>query len=426
MSMTRRGYLKGIIVAPVAASIGPVFGAARAEATTIDAGQFRLEFRASNTYGDFSSLNAGLATKLPTITADRVIANTNRDAKRLLGAPSAVGAFQAGFAWDGGDQAVPYWIPQGITTSADSYSNGLYPVAGSNRIVAVSWYFESDPDGDGVDEYSLDKGMRLSLVNYNNPAVPTYRHILLVEPIMTSSGDYSFKPVRRHAGGIAWYGNLLYVVDTKQGFRIFDLNQIFQVSTTESEICGRHDDGSYHGYGYEYVLPQSGAYDNRGTVLRFSTMGLDRASTPDSLVISEYSKAGTVVYDDGDYSGNHDTAIYTPKIVRWDLNYTNRLLASHVATEAVTVRQQKIQGVVSRGSRHYLSVSSGPSMGGTLRTLTSASSAADFVCNLSVGCEDLSYHPSTTSGWTFGESVIWNISEYANERYVYAVRADGS
>ena len=32
-----------------------------------------------------------------------------------------------------------------------------------------------------------------------------------------------------HGGGIAWYGNLLYVVDTDDGLRVFDLKHIYQV-----------------------------------------------------------------------------------------------------------------------------------------------------------------------------------------------------
>ncbi|MEU3615322.1 hypothetical protein ABZ725_23780 [Streptomyces sp. NPDC006872] len=75
-------------------------------------------------------------------------------------------------------------------------------------------------------------------------------------------------------------------------------------------------------------------------------------------------------------------------------------------------------------SRH--AVSNGPSGTGALRTFASGAPAASAVCDLAVGCEDLSYHSSGASGWTYGESVIWNVSEYPDQRYVYAVRADGS
>ncbi|MGW0769491.1 hypothetical protein [Streptomyces sp. NPDC002676] len=425
MTTTRRTILKGLTAAPFVAATSSLLAPAVAEAATIEAGQFSLTSRTSNGYGEFADLAAGLATRLTKVDATTVIADTNRSATHLTSAPSTVEAFATGFAWDSGDQAVDYWIPQGVTTSADAYGNGVYPAGGNNRVVLVSWYFETDPDGDGVDNYALDKGLRLTLVDYTTSTSPTYRHALLVEPVKTGTGEYSFNPIRKHAGGIMWYGNLLYVVDTYKGLRVFDLNTLFKVATTETEVCGLHTDGSYYGYGYQYVLPQSHAYDNAGTYLRYTTIGLDRASTPDSLVVSEYSLSGTVDYTDGTFNGT-GPGTTTPKVVRWNLDYTDRQVASLTASEAVTVAQQKIQGVVSRNSKHYLATSAGPSTKGSLRTFNSGDSTATNVCDLAIGCEDLSYHSSGASGWAYTESVIWNLSEYAGKRYVYAVHADGS
>ncbi len=142
-------------------------------------------------------------------------------------------------------------------------------------------------------------------------------------------------------------------------------------------------------------------------------------------MISEYSKSGTVDYTDGDFNGTVALTT-TPKVVRWELDYTDRHLASLTAKQAMTVAQQKIQGVVSRKDKHFHAVSDGPGAKGTLRTFNSGGSTASVVCDLAVGCEDLSYHSSGASGWSFAESVIWNVSEYTGRRYVYAVRADGS
>lgn len=423
--MTRRAIIKGMAAAPFIGAAGSVLSASPAQAATIDAGQFTLTSRSSNSYGEFADLSAGLATKLPKVDAATVIADVNRSATHLTSAPSTAEAFETGFAWDSDDQAVDYWIPQGVTTSADAYGNGNYPEGGNNRVVLASWYFETDPDGDGVDEYAIDKGLRLTFVNYNNASAPKYRHVLLVEPVKTATGEFSFNPIRKHAGGIMWYGNLLYVVDTYKGLRVFDLNTLFKVPLTEKDVCGLHTDGSYYGYGYQYVLPQSAAYDNAGTYLRYTAIGLDRASTPDSLVVSEYSLSGAVSYTDGTFNGT-GVGTTTPKVVRWNLDYTDRQLGSLTATEAVTVSQQKIQGVVSRNSKHYLSASDGTSTKGTLRSFTSGASTAGAVCDLVIGCEDLSYHSSGASGWAFSESVIWNLGEYVNKRYVYAVHADGS
>ncbi|MEW2252877.1 hypothetical protein AB0907_36830 [Streptomyces sp. NPDC006975] len=424
MNMTRRAILKGMAAAPFAAAAGSALFPAVAEAATIDASQFGLAYRTGNSYGEYADLTAGLATKLTTVDATAVIADGNRSATRLTSAPGTVQAFAAGFTWESGDQTVDYWIPQGVTTSADAYGDGLYPSNGSKRVVLVSWYFETDPDGDGVDEYPIDKGIRLTFVDNTNAAAPVYRHVLLVEPVKTSSGAYSFNPIRRHAGGIMWYGNLLYMVDTYKGLRVFDLNTLFKVDTAEKDVCGLHTDGNYYGYSYQYVLPQSAAYDNTGKYVRYSAIGLDRASSPDSLVVSEYSVSGSVDYTDGTFSGS-GVATTTPKVVRWNLDYTNRQISSLTASEAVTVAQQKIQGVVSQNSKHYLSTSNGSSAG-SLRTFTSGASTASTVCSLSVGCEDLSFHSSAATGWAYSESVIWNLSEYAGKRYVYAVHADGS
>ncbi|MGW0739561.1 hypothetical protein ACWD3I_06540 [Streptomyces sp. NPDC002817] len=426
--MTRRAIIKGIAAAPFVGAAGSVLAPTAAHAATINASQYSLTSRSSNSHGQFAVLAAGLEASLTKVDATAVIAGANRSADVLSSAPSTSEAFQAGFKWDTADQEVDYWIPQGVTTSADAYGNGLYPEGGSNKVILVSWYFETDPDNDDVDEYSLDKGMRLTFVDYNNPAAPKYRHVLLVEPVRTSTGAYSFNPVRKHAGGIMWYGNLLYVVDTFKGLRIFDLDTLFTVATAEKDVCGLHTDGQYYGYGYQYVLPQSHAYDNAGTWLRYSAIGLDRASSPDSLVIGEYSLAGVVDYEEpGDpFNGSTKPTNTVPKVVRWELDYTDRHPASLTATEAVTVAQEKIQGVVSRKTKHYLSVSDGPSGAGALRTFTSGANSASTVADLAVGCEDLSFHSSGASGWSYSESVIWNASEYVNKRYVYAVRADGS
>lgn len=424
MTMARRAIIKGMAAAPFVGAAGAVLSPSTAHAATIGRTQFRLAARASNSHGRFADLNTALTARLTKVDARTVLADADRRARRLTAAPSTARAFQAGFAWDSADQTVPYWIPQGVTTSADAYTSGYY--GGTNKAILVSWYFESDPNGDKVVDYPLDKGMRLTFVNYNNAAAPTYRHVLLVEPVKTGSGAPSFRPLRKHAGGIAWYGDFLYVVDTYKGLRIFDLRTLFKVATTQKDVCGLHTDGQYHGYGYQYVLPQSYAYDNAGKYLRYSSIGLDRASNPDSLVISEYSTAGTVSYAEDGFTGTGRPSTSVPKIVRWPLNQSSRYLSSLTPTEAVSVRQRKIQGVVSRNSKHYLSVSDGPSGKGTLRTFASSASTASTVTNLAVGCEDLSFHSKDATGWKYGEHVIWNVSEYARTRYVYAVRADGS
>lgn len=427
MSMSRRTIIKGMAAAPFATAAGAALAPATAEAATITPGQFTLAERTSNASGPFADHLAGLAQRLPRAQISDVLAVANREATRLSSAPAGVGGFSHGFTWNTGDQDAVEWIPQGITTSADALGAGLWP-AGGKRVVLVSWYFETDPDGNGTDDFPLDKGIRVTFVDYTSAAAPVYRHVLLVEPVRGAGGTFTYEPVRKHAGGIMWYGNRLYVVDTYKGLRVFDMDSIFEVSTGLPDACGRQADGSYHAYDYRFVLPQCGAYDNTGTLLRFSAIGLDRASSPDSLTVSEYATSLTspvVDYSGTGWNGN-GTKVDLPKVVRWPLDYTTRALASTTATEAVTVKQGKIQGVVSRQSRHYLSQSNGPSSNGYLKTVVSGTDVPSTVVRLGVGSEDLSFHSGTATDWAYRESVIWNLSEYAGRRDVYAVFADGS
>ncbi|MCX5009990.1 hypothetical protein OG765_03170 [Streptomyces sp. NBC_00555] len=427
MTMSRRTIIKGMAAAPFVTAAGAALAPATAEAATITPGQFTLAERTSNASGAFADHIAGLARALPRAQIADVLAVANRDATRLSSAPAGVGGFSHGFTWNTGDQDAVEWIPQGITTSADALGAGLWP-AGGKRVVLVSWYFETDPDDNGVADFLIDKGIRVSFVDYTSAAAPVYRHVLLVEPVRGAGGTFTYEPVRKHAGGIMWYGNRLYVVDTYKGLRVFDLDSILEVSTGLPDACGLQSDGSYHAYDYRFVLPQCGAYDNTGTLLRFSAIGLDRASSPDSLTVSEYATSLTspvVDYSGTGWNGN-GTKVDLPKIVRWPLDYTTRKLAATTATEAVTVKQGKIQGVVSRQSKHYLSQSNGPSSNGYLKTVTSGTDVPSTVVRLGVGSEDLSFHSGTTTDWAYRESVIWNLSEYAGRRDVYAVFADGS
>ena len=72
--------------------------------------------------------------------------------------------------------------------------------------------------------------------------------MLLVEP----SGN-SFKPISTHAGGLAWYGDKLYVADTK-GLLVFD-TRYFLDATKSPEAIDQ---------GYRWVLPQVGEYAQNG------------------------------------------------------------------------------------------------------------------------------------------------------------------
>jgi hypothetical protein len=74
---------------------------------------------------------------------------------------------------------------------------------------------------------------------------------MLVEP----SADDNFKEVPVHAGGIVWYGDALYVVDTDNGLRVFNVSNIWAVGAGDG-VGKDATTGKYSANNYAYVLPQ--------------------------------------------------------------------------------------------------------------------------------------------------------------------------
>lgn len=130
------------------------------------------------------------------------------------------------------DQNTSKWVPQGISSTADALDAGTYE--GKDGWI-VSWHRDDD------------KSVRVTFVNRANDK---YRHALLVYP----DADDDFKEVPVHAGGIMWYGDTLWVVDTKNGIRVFDMNNIWEVGSGDK--VGKNSPGKYSAAGYKYVIPQ--------------------------------------------------------------------------------------------------------------------------------------------------------------------------
>jgi len=183
-----------------------------------------------------------------------------------------------GFRWNRHDTSTHEWWPQGITTSSDS---GAPLLAGESRVLLASWYRR-----DGADP---DTAARVSVVDLG-PAGraadrPAYEHVLLVEAVRDPvSRAARHRQVRAHAGGLAWWGDLLLVADTRTGLRIFDLRDIV-----------RQEPHSPDTHGCRYLLPQCGRWTAAAgegvQPLRWSFCSLDRTAIEgDSLVAGEYSK----------------------------------------------------------------------------------------------------------------------------------------
>ncbi|MFD0274857.1 hypothetical protein ACFVHB_13290 [Kitasatospora sp. NPDC127111] len=199
MTMPRRTIIKGMAAAPLAAVAGAVFAPAVAEAGTLTPGQFTLAERVGNSHGRYVDLVAGLARAPPTATVADVLAGANRDARHLAAPPSGVGAFQDGFAWNPGDQGVEEWVPQGVTTSADALGSGGWS---GKRVVLVSWYVDTDPNGDGTPDFPVTKGVRVSFVDCRGAAARG-RHLRFTRTTSAVSSAAGTTPVLS-ASGARW------------------------------------------------------------------------------------------------------------------------------------------------------------------------------------------------------------------------------
>lgn len=377
----------------LAAAAAVTTTATRAEAaTTLTAANFRLAKTATATTA-ISKLDAAL----PNVSVATVVGSANRDMNPCAsGLPQVVKSW----CWQSDDANTTSWYPQGVSSSADAYTEATYD---GKQVLLTSWYDHAD-DG-------LDKGTRISFVDASDPADPDYRHVLLVEPYVRSDGSGSFRAVPVHAGGIAWYGYHLYVVDTWNGLRVFDMRHLWQVSTGDSSKIGRQSDGTYHAFDYQYVLPQAFRYTDSTAggypAFRHSSIALDRTSSPDSIVMTEYRNS------------TDEAAGQQARVVRFGLDYTNRLLRTSSdglahATQAYDVDTNSLQGGIAVDGRFYFSQSDGTGNPGDLLRFTPASSLTWFYDDLPVGTEDLSLWGPRDELWTLGE--------HPGQRSVVAVR----
>jgi hypothetical protein len=313
------------------------------------------------------------------------------------------------FCWDDTDSTASYWVPQGVSGSSDADDDGLW---GLDKVLAVAWYYDQGKAGT-----TATRGARVSFVDR---MIGRYRHVLLVEP----TGTNDFKAVPVHAGGLAWLGRYLYVTDTSRGLRVFDMERILEVSTDAPDLIGRHGD-DYHAFGYRYVLPQVASYRQavvpatpcapQDSALCFSSLALDRSSTPDTLVAGEYR------------DGRSDSpAVDGGRVVRYRVAADTRKLAltagKAVPYDAVTIPKSNVQGVQTWNEHYYLGRSSATQHS----FLFSANRDAPVsTYSWAVGGEDL-YHEhgaGNTAGkvWTATEHAYDSAGTLIDKRTVFAV-----
>jgi hypothetical protein len=287
----------------------------------------------------------------------------------------------AAFAWNAEDSRTRAWVPQGVTTSADARPDGTVH---GREVVATSWY---SPTVAGHTE-----GARVTFVDVT-ASTPRYRHVLLVKPWRhAATGHVATRPVAVHAGGLVWYGDLLYVASTYGGLRVFDLRDLVRVDPTSSG-------------GHAYLLPQCYAYEPESEAsarMRYSFASLDRTSTPHSLLAGEYGR------------GRAPT-----RIARFCLDSSTTHLAATNGTarpmEAFRLDVRSMQGVACLGSTYVVTASHGPRGRGDLWVGDPSAGFRRHRWALPAGPEDLSTWPA--------RDLLWTLTEWPGRRRVLALCA---
>ncbi|TYK46017.1 hypothetical protein [Actinomadura decatromicini] len=402
MMIKRRTLLKGMAAAPAVFALGSTLDGAGAlagpsprtsllDVTYPPKDNFGLVFMEKPLDRDitWADLVKALKRTLPSRSVDQVLDSANRhgtDGGLPDNPPRADHWF-----WQDGDRNDDNWVPQGLTTSADYHQDGKY---NGREVQLASWY----------SRHATNKGVRVSFVDMTDPSKPAYRHVLLVEPtgsVLTPD----FKAIKIHAGGIMWYGDLLYVADTYNGLRVFDMKDLLAVTSNgDQDKIGRQPDGTYQAHNYAFVLPQSSAYNSivhNQPEVQYSWISLDRTSTPDSIVIGEFM----------------ETADRASRLFKWDIDATTRKLkeTSGVAEPsfAAVVDIDRMQGGTCIKGKFYLARSNSNNAAGDLLTWKPGS-YVQYPITLPPYPEDVSY--DVNKDW------LWCHTETNDARQVFALK----
>lgn len=154
-----------------------------------------------------------------------------------------------------GDDTTPRWWPQGMSSTGTA--DGADGAIQGKHVTAVAWHYKTFKTNAAGDVEANDKCRTNNLLKltFIDRDTGKYRHVLLVEP---TDGGSDFKFVTGHGGGIVWYSNYIYVTDTSNGIRVFDINKLGKVDTYGSgtNAYGINSSGRSSACGYPYVLPQ--------------------------------------------------------------------------------------------------------------------------------------------------------------------------
>ena len=348
---------------------------------------------------------SALDAALPNVSANTVVHDANypmtgctdTEQAALPIAPTATAAM----CWDADRAGSTAWTPQSITTSGDADDDGRW---GADKILVSGWHGESSL-GTGTDGTSRYDDARLMFVNDNDPSAAAFRMVYLAVPNSTGS---TFTAAKAHVGGMAWYGDKIYVTavgNTSTAIRVFSTTHILQMSSGTAAIGAVS--GGYAAYGYKYAMMQVGYYSYAGGTCSmasdtgvpcFSSMSLDRSTSPDSVVTTEY-------FSDQSLRG---------RLYRYPMGGDYLLAADSsgrvAATEAYRSGVGNMQGVLGHGGHWYVAHSSA-TLPGQLYDQTTSASIPSY-------CGD----PSTPACWarhpealTYDGStgLVWSVTEWA-------------
>ncbi|HLL64943.1 MAG TPA: hypothetical protein VK453_04240 [Micromonosporaceae bacterium] len=357
----------------------------------LPAGQFTL----TSDYHQFDAVNGALTATLGTSSVSAVMATANHTRTGITD-PLGLPGYVSGFKFDAADDDDCTNYPQGITTSRDAVGTANSGTYDGHQLVLVSWYTKAACDADGHTR------SRITLVDWDATYPNKYRKILLVEPTGTPEAP-SFKDIPIHAGGVAWYGDHLYVAQTGRGMRVFNMKNILRVDTSgTAEQIGRQPDGSYQAHRYAYVLPQVGtvtAATTSGTPLVWSTISLDRVSK--SIVMAEYTCP----------SGCDGYPNRAPRAIRFPFAPgATTFAATTTAAQALRLSWYKINGVASRNGRWWFYSS------GDKNLYYWAPATGQKTFSWVGGGESISYWEDATKA-----DLLWSLQEHPGHRNVFAV-----
>ena len=309
--------------------------------------------------------------------------------------------------WDSGDADTEAWNPQGITTSGDADDDGAW---GPDKLVLSAWNFRTtgvpadDADWNGNNERHNDA--RVAFIDYTDPEAAKYRWVYLAKP---RDDGRTFSAAEAHVGGMAWYGDKLYVTEVGNrgtAIRVFSTKHILQTTSAAGDQIGKTGE-AYAAYGYQYVMPEIGYYSYAGGKCTmesdtgqacFSAISLDRSTSPDSLVSTEY-------FADQELHG---------RLYRFDMgpDYLLKADAGGAVSSVQAFRSYvgNMQGVVSRNDDWFVAHSSATRPGSLWRQNTEESVAATCGDPATDAC--WSMHPEALT-YNAATDMLWSQTEWS-------------